>query len=163
MRLVRDYLLVFLWMLLIFAASTDLGAVGNTSRILDPLLRWIRPEMSPETRAQVIFVIRKGAHLTEYAILAVLIWRARRRSLGEGANWVWREFPAIVGVCAVYAMSDELHQHFVSTRQGHLLDVLIDSVGACLGLLLVWVIVRKRERTRTVLQNLTSPSHEDAA
>ena len=68
-------------------------------------------------------ILRKGAHLTEYAILAVLL----RRALG-------RDLPAfLVGVA--YAASDELHQHFVAGRHASPVDVGIDAVGLGLGLL----------------------------
>ena len=68
-------------------------------------------------------VLRKAAHMTEYAILAFLL----RRALG-------RDLPAfLVGVA--YAASDELHQHFVAGRHASPVDVGIDAVGLGLGLL----------------------------
>ncbi len=76
------------------------------------------------------YVLRKGAHTTEYAILAVLLVRA----LG-------REAPALAaGV--VYAATDELHQHFVRGRHASPIDVGIDTVGLLLGLL-AWQRVRR--------------------
>src|SRR2546421_11869770 len=68
-------------------------------------------------------VLRKGAHVTEYAVLGALLVRA----LG-------REAPAfLVGVA--YAATDELHQHFVRGRHATPVDVAIDAVGVTLGLL----------------------------
>jgi VanZ family protein len=68
-------------------------------------------------------VLRKCAHMTEYAVLAFLLARA----LG-------REVPALaVGV--LYAVSDEVHQAFVSGRHASPIDVAIDTVGLLLGLL----------------------------
>jgi VanZ family protein len=68
-------------------------------------------------------VLRKAAHLTEYAILGALLLRA----LG-------RELPAFAaGV--LYAASDEVHQHFVRGRHASPVDVLIDAVGIALGIL----------------------------
>ena len=68
-------------------------------------------------------VLRKCAHMTEYAVLAFLLARA----LG-------REAPALaVGV--LYAVSDEVHQAFVSGRHASPIDVAIDTVGLLLGLL----------------------------
>ena len=62
-------------------------------------------------------ILRKGAHMTEYAILGLLLLRA----LG-------RELPALaVGIA--YAITDELHQHFVRGRHASPIDVLIDTVG----------------------------------
>jgi VanZ family protein len=70
------------------------------------------------------YVLRKGAHMTEYAILAALLVRA----LG-------RELPAFaLGVA--YAASDELHQHFVRGRHASPVDVAIDAVGLLIGLAL---------------------------
>jgi VanZ family protein len=67
-------------------------------------------------------VLRKGAHVTEYAILAVLLRRA-----------AVRELPALL-VGVAYAASDELHQHFVRGRHSSPVDVAIDAVGLALGL-----------------------------
>jgi len=68
-------------------------------------------------------VLRKGAHMTEYAILAVLLVRA-----------LARELPAFaLGV--LYAVTDELHQAFVRGRHASPVDVAIDSIGLALGLL----------------------------
>ena len=68
-------------------------------------------------------ILRKGAHITEYAVLALLLARA----LG-------REAPALaLGI--VYAASDEFHQSFVRGRHASPLDVAIDTTGLLLGLL----------------------------
>jgi VanZ family protein len=74
-------------------------------------------------------VLRKCAHVTEYAILGALTLRA----LG-------RELPAFLAAVA-YAASDELHQHFVRGRHSSPVDVAIDAVGIAIGLL-AWVRVR---------------------
>ena len=68
-------------------------------------------------------VLRKLAHMTEFAILAALLVRA-----------LARELPAFL-VAVAYAVSDEAHQHFVPGRQGSSLDVAIDAAGALAGVL----------------------------
>jgi VanZ family protein len=75
------------------------------------------------------YVLRKCAHVTEYAILGALLLRA----LG-------REVPAFLAALA-YAASDELHQHFVAGRHASPVDVAIDAVGITFGLL-AWTRVR---------------------
>jgi VanZ family protein len=75
-------------------------------------------------------VLRKGAHLAEYAILGALLLRA----LG-------REAPALVAGIA-YAATDELHQHFVRGRHASPLDVLVDSLGVAAGI----VVLRQARR-----------------
>jgi VanZ family protein len=74
--------------------------------------------------------LRKGAHLTEYAILGLLLSRA-----------LLREVPALaLGV--LYAVSDELHQSFVRGRHAAPLDVAIDAIGVVIG-----VTAWRRRRT----------------
>lgn len=70
-------------------------------------------------------VLRKLAHTAEYAVLGALLLRA----LGQTG------IAFALGVA--YAVSDELHQHFVPGRRGAALDVLIDAVGVALGIV-VW-------------------------
>jgi len=75
-------------------------------------------------------VLRKLAHVTEYAILGALLLRATRRP------WL------ALGLAAAYAASDEVHQHFVEGRHAALLDVAIDTVGALVGILAWRAFVR---------------------
>ena len=78
-------------------------------------------------------VLRKAAHMTEYAILGALLLRATRR-------------PGIaLGLAALYAISDEVHQHFVEGRHAAALDVLIDATGALVGVLAWRWLSRRRE------------------
>jgi VanZ family protein len=70
-------------------------------------------------------VLRKCAHMTEYAILAVLLYRA----LGS-------VLPTLV-LGILYAGSDEFHQGFVHGRHASPFDVSFDACGLTLGLLLV--------------------------
>src|ERR1043166_6368308 len=67
---------VIAWILLIFLASGDVMSAEHTSRFLVPFLRWLDPGISVETLAEIHFCVRKAAHVTEYAILALLVARA---------------------------------------------------------------------------------------
>jgi VanZ family protein len=69
-------------------------------------------------------VLRKLAHVTEYAILGLLLARA----LADG--------PAFAAGVA-YAASDEVHQHFVAGRHGAPIDVVFDAVGVAVGIILL--------------------------
>ena len=76
-------------------------------------------------------VLRKGAHITEYAVLGALLYRAlEREALALAAG-------------IAYAATDELHQHFVRGRHASPVDVAIDAIGLALGML-VWLRVRER-------------------
>ncbi len=66
-------------------------------------------------------VLRKLAHVSEYAILGLLLARAVRR-------------PGVaLALAAGYAVTDEVHQTFVEGRHGAPLDVGIDTLGALVG------------------------------
>lgn len=135
-----------LWMTLIFCASTDVGSSKNTSRIIGPLLRWIFGTISDETVGTIQFCIRKTGHAVGYAILAILCWRA----VANPVAWVreaWQKRPAQIawGIATLYAVTDEIHQSFYPSRGASAADVLLDSIGAALGLLLVRAICLRRK------------------
>jgi VanZ family protein len=128
--LLKSWLPVALWMAFIFIGSTDLMSAEHTSRYLTPLLLWLKPDISLETVAQIHFLVRKTAHLTEYAILAILLMRALR----EKATSLWRGAAVVFVVAVLFALADEYHQSFVASRTSSLGDAAIDSAGVLLGI-----------------------------
>ena len=84
-RFLFYWLPVLLWMTLIFTASSDTHSFNRSSRILAPLLRWLFPHLPDDTVNFIVLIARKCMHLTEYAILALLLWRALRRPEKDGA------------------------------------------------------------------------------
>jgi len=78
-------------------------------------------------------VLRKLAHMAEYAVLGALLLRATGRA------------GLAVALGTLYAASDEIHQAFVPGRSGRPLDVAIDAVGVACGVLL-WQSVRRRRK-----------------
>jgi len=140
MRRIISYLLVATWMGVIFFASTEAGSPEHTSRILVPLLRWLKPDIAPETLKAVQTVVRKIAHLSEYGILSLLMWLGRKMDTGRFRQWSWREFWIIIAVCALYASSDEIHQYFVETRTSSPVDVCIDTLGASVSLCFLYLV-----------------------
>ena len=133
-RFLRYWLPVLVWMALIFVGSTDLMSAEQTSRIIAPLLRWLKPNISVEAIAQVQFFVRKGAHLSEYAILALLLWRALRITVPQANMSILAGIVLLAS--AVFAVSDEFHQSFVASRTASPVDVLIDICGALIALAL---------------------------
>jgi VanZ family protein len=142
---IRFWLPVLLWAALIFWGSTDLLSEGQTSRIIGPVLRWLVPDLSDDAVGRVQFGLRKLGHIVEYAILGMLLYRAfRQPERPEG--WSWRHAGLAFAATVAYAVSDELHQAMVPTRHGSAWDVLIDAVGAVLGLAALRIFERKRTR-----------------
>jgi VanZ family protein len=141
----KYWLPVVVWMSLIFVGSTDLLSSQRTSRFLVPLLRWIKPDMSSEAMQRIQYGIRKCGHVTEYAILCVLIWRARRKPRRrDNRPWSWTEAVVAMGASVLFAASDEIHQSFYVQRYGSAVDVMIDAAGAMLGVLLLRLLVKWR-------------------
>jgi VanZ family protein len=131
---------------LIFMASTDAFSAAHTGSVLVPFLLRLFPRISAETLDFIHFCIRKGAHLTEYAVLGILLWRAipEHRRHPEAADW-WRAGLALI-VATVYGATDEYHQSFVPSRGPSVHDVLIDACGAAIALGILCLANRQRGR-----------------
>jgi len=133
-------------MAVIFSASSDRMSFTHSSRIIAPILRWLLPNISDQSLHAVVFAVRKAAHVTEYAILALLVWRALQKpNAGNPRPWHWSHARSALIVVALYATSDEIHQAFVPTRQASVWDVLLDTLGGALGLLFLWILGRWRK------------------
>jgi len=143
-RFVRYWMPAILWMALIFLGSTDILSAEHTSRFLVPFLRWIDPQISLAALNMIQVLIRKLGHLTEYAILAALLWPA----FGRGITWHLKVsilFLVAWVACAIFAASDEFHQSFVPSRTASPSDVMIDICGALVGLAICWAFARRKE------------------
>jgi VanZ family protein len=147
----KYWLPVLAWMTLIFSGSGDSHSAAHSSRIIVPLMRWLFPDITQEHLDLVVLLVRKCAHLTEYAVLAWLFWRAVRQPLKHDARpWSGRLAVGAILFVALYAASDEWHQTFVPSREGCVRDVVIDTTGAVLGMFGLWVWFRWRQWRRAV-------------
>jgi VanZ family protein len=100
------------------------------------VLRFFWPAVTNETISRVQTVVRKTGHVSEYAVLAILLWRARESEIFP-QRWNARSAFIAATVCFLYAMTDEFHQSFVPTREASVWDVMIDTTGAVVGLALI--------------------------
>lgn len=114
--MLRRWLPLLLWMLLIFVVS------GQPKSAIADFGVWD-------------LVVKKGAHVLAYALLAVLAGRALPR---PGYAILWS---------LAYAVSDELHQRLVPGRVGSPVDVLIDGLGILLGVGVLWLWRHLRHRS----------------
>ena len=138
--ILKYWLPVLLWTIFIFVGSSDLMSAEHTSRFIGPFLRWFAPDITDATVASVQFIVRKCAHLTEYAVLAALIWRALRFQIPNGTVRTQATIAFVAAVsCAVF---DEFHQSFVPSRTSSPADVAIDGAGAIIGLVVYWRTTR---------------------
>jgi VanZ family protein len=139
-NLFRYWLPVAVWMSVIFSASADSKSYQHSSEFFEPLLRWLFPSLPPATVEMIHHIFRKSCHLTEYAILAWLCWRAFRKPVRHDPRpWSWLEAGVALSLVFAYAASDELHQAWVPNRTPLVSDVMIDTCGGAIGLVLLWL------------------------
>jgi VanZ family protein len=142
------------WMGLIFYMSAMKGessgslSLGITKKITD-FLEIIRNDSADEAMALTSFlhpIIRKMAHMTEYAILFLLILLAVKHIISDAKQGYQYIFSYVATFA--YACSDEIHQLMVSKRAGRITDVIIDCVGALIALLLC--VASKNDKWRII-------------
>ena len=148
-------LLSLLWMAFIFTMSqqnadtsteTSLRAGELVAELVVPGYRDWTPAAQRQLAIRIDHPVRKLAHAGEYMVLGVLyslcylftVMPERRRSL----------FCTVLPLGMLYAASDEFHQLFVLGRAGRITDVLIDSSGVLIGILLVTLVQWCHHRTR---------------
>jgi VanZ family protein len=128
-----------------------------TAWLLHQTLRMLHLRVSAHTFATLHFFIRKLAHATEYAIFSLLLYH----SFEGNRPHAWRLRTAFWAIltAGVYALTDEYHQAFVPGRTASLLDCGIDTVGAALGMLVVY----GNERLLQARNNSPAASSESMA
>ena len=132
---------------IIFFLSTDLFSGPQTSRVIGPFLKWFVPDVSDETIRDIQLVVRKAAHVIEYAILSILSCRALAKHITP-RPLPWAVLGQAVLIASAYAVLDEWHQSWTAERFGSPLDVAIDSVGATVGAaFFAWLSRRKTGTT----------------
>lgn len=142
------------------AAPADESQVQST-RLAQMLVTWLHPEycsLAPGEQTMLLetadHIVRKAAHATEYAAFGALSLIAFRNTFSLLGGIVAsppasrRAANAALILSALYAVSDEIHQLFVPGRAGMFSDVLIDSAGALVGILLILALLAAINHTR---------------
>jgi len=136
------WLTTLAWAALIFYLST--GAFGGSLSgwLLREFLRLCHIDVSTHTFSTLHFLLRKLAHLTEYAVFSLLLYGC----FGSQHQFKWRTRTAwwCLAVAGAYGFTDEFHQLFVPGRTASLLDCGIDGMGAALGLLGLYLVGSER-------------------
>lgn len=154
-RLVTGLLLAG-WMLIIFRFSAQPAVEsekvsGSVSyRVVEAYCELFHRELPSdeiEAQAQAIdYLVRKAAHMTEYAVMALLAWAFLAGYIGKNV----KTYLFALVIAAFYAGTDEFHQLFVPGRAGRFGDVCIDTLGAALFLFVlfwlqkIWEKIAKR-------------------
>lgn len=133
---ILSWAIVVLWMGLIFYLSHQPATASDqlSGSIVDVVLQTFE-RLLPFIHLDwpgFHHIVRKGAHLIAYLILGIFVLHALRQT----KLLTWRRLMSALVICVCYAMSDEIHQLFIPGRSGEVKDVLIDSVGATIGITL---------------------------
>lgn len=90
------------------------------------------------------FLIFKTLHMVEYGLLFFLLYRAFHSLPKWNETWI---FCVSMALSVGYAISDELHQLSIVSRQGKLRDVVIDVIG----MLIVYAMIKSIRVVRKLL------------
>jgi VanZ family protein len=135
---------LIVWLAAIFYFSSDAMSAPRTSRFIEPLIRFLFPSASEPAVIGIHAAVRKAGHVAEYALLALLAFRAARGGR-TSPRWTPAWATAAFVIAVLYAAIDEVHQGFVGTRTASVFDVLTDGAGALAAVaLLSWWLQRKR-------------------
>lgn len=113
-RLIKYWLPIIVWSFIIFILSSQ------------PTGRALQVDIGD-------FILKKSAHIIEYAILTVLLYRATKES---GIEKKEAMVYSII-LATLYGFSDEFHQSFTPGRDPRLRDVAFDFVGSISSMVFV--------------------------
>ncbi|EJO5346041.1 VanZ family protein [Clostridium botulinum] len=124
-----------IWMIVIFIFSNQPGESSNKNNFfIADVLRKGKITLFKHIDYNFLnFLIRKAAHVTEYFILFMLLYFALKKTIYKNT----KVKAAIITI--LYACSDELHQLFIPGRDGKIRDVLIDSIGVFIGIVIIYI------------------------
>lgn len=134
MKKIVSILLVILWMAFIFIMSS-FNSMDSSSQS-NIIVNFIVELFNISNIDVVSLIVRKLAHFTEYFILGVLVANMLR--------YFDKKVYISIVICILYAISDEVHQLFVSGRSCQILDILIDSVGSSSGIILFFIFKKSK-------------------
>ncbi len=138
-------LLPLFWMAVIFMLSHQPASVSSgQSGVFVEQLHHIAPSVDQQL---LTFLVRKGAHIFAYFVLGILTFNALWRVDLSKLKFNYPVGLSII-VCALYAVSDEFHQLFVSGRSGELRDIMIDSCAAMVGVFIISIFVRILQKSK---------------
>jgi len=144
-RIIVAWLLVALCAgFILWLGGDDFGA-SATHGLIGPLLEWLFPDLSNADRWLLHVRIRKLAHAVEYAVLALLAFRAAFLSF---RTKILRVAAVALGIAVSVAAADEARQAASAKRTGSPYDVALDAGGAVAALAFVLSILRFREQSR---------------
>ena len=120
--------LLVLWMIFIFTMSNTSSI--DSSNQSGFIVEFINKIFGFGNTEILEIIIRKLAHLFEYIVLGVLM-------INYLKNYkIKRNILFTIVLCFIYACSDEIHQLFIQGRSGNIIDIMLDTIGAIIGIII---------------------------
>ncbi|MCR1961515.1 VanZ family protein [Thomasclavelia cocleata] len=137
MKKLKYFIPAIIWMIFIFIMSHTNGneSSNQSNFIVKIVLEFIN--INHETLS---FMIRKIAHMSEYAILLLFIYYGLYKTI----TYKYQLLISLL-ITFIYACSDEFHQLFIPGRSGQFMDVLIDTSGALIMLLIIYLWQKRKK------------------
>ena len=144
MKKVMLSLLVLLWgcFICFFSSQTGTKSKKFTVHSIDKIVSVVKNSENIEKQFLIekfITPVRKSAHFFEFLILGIVTYLLLR----EFHITSKRLFLSSFLFCILYACIDEFHQFFVPGRVFKVLDIIIDSCGSLVGIILMHFLYNK--------------------
>lgn len=129
------WLMLLVWMGIIFIMSHQPGEVSsNQSDLVMKIFSFIGISLDSYFGDLATLVIRKAAHFSEYLILYILLYRVICLYIDKRKAIIY----TLLGVF-IYAGTDEIHQYFIPGRAMAFKDVMIDTSGGAMAMILTCI------------------------
>ncbi|WDC85337.1 VanZ family protein [Caloramator sp. mosi_1] len=144
-RKIKKWILVFIWMGIIFLFSSQSGDKSSeNNKFIVEILNTLGIDINSILSGKADFIIRKAAHFTEYFILYFLLYNALREDFYFTSSTIF----ALI-ITFLYAASDEFHQSFVPGRGPAFRDVLIDTSGGVVCMIIIYFVNKVKQKSKT--------------
>ena len=150
-RFILVLLLILTFGMIFNFSNQDSEKSGSTSqKVTEAITKDIKSiqKLNKNEKAKVIDkiedVIRKIAHFSLYALVGLLLMALFSTYNINEKNKIISTI--IIG--AIYAISDEFHQSFISGRSGQVSDVFLDTLGVTVGGLFILLIIKTVKKFR---------------
>ena len=151
-----NILIFLLWIIIIFSFSSQSGADSTitSNSVTDIGIKLVENITNKEFSDKEIeniqdnmrFIIRKSAHFTEYLILGLILINLLRKYYKLN----YKVIISAILLCMLVASCDEFYQLFIGGRTGKFSDVLIDTSGSSVGIIIYSIIYKLVNRKRVI-------------
>ena len=135
-------ILVIIWMIFIFTMSSFNATESNNQSSY--IVNIISSILNIKNLDILSYIIRKLAHLTEYTILGIL-------TLNMTKQYNLKLYIGLI-ISIIYAISDEIHQLFISGRSCQITDILIDTFGIFIGFIIYKCLLKFIKKYKHIIK-----------